>query len=83
MNTKNCSEQFKPSTYSSNISTPLLERIRELEDELKQLKEQIKVLEREQSVKLSLLPSPLNNKLALKSSVLKRDQTDSLRVSQV
>jgi hypothetical protein len=79
MNTKNSSEQFKPSTYSSNVSTPLLERIKELEDEINLLKEQIKLLKRDQSVKLGLLPTPVNKKKMLKPSVLEQDQSQLIR----
>jgi len=74
MNTKTISESFKPSTYSSNISTPLLERIKELENEIYLLKEQIKILNFELSQEQGRLHTPVNNKKTIKPTVLEQDQ---------
>ena len=43
--------QFKPSTYCDNVSEPLLERIKELERELRELKKQVKTLKFEQALR--------------------------------
>lgn len=41
--------EFKPSTYCDNVSAPLLERIRELESELTELKKQVRTLKIEKA----------------------------------
>lgn len=50
MKTTSHSSQFKPSTYCNNVSLPLLERIRELEEELKSSKQQIQTLKFEKAL---------------------------------
>lgn len=56
MNTKSNSNQFKPSTYCDNVSEPLLERIKELEDELSVLKKQVQALQFDKIFKPRQLP---------------------------
>lgn len=43
--------QFKPSTYGDNVSEPLLERIKALEQELQDLRKQVKTLKFEQALR--------------------------------
>ena len=49
MNMKAHEDQFRPSTYCANVSEPLLERINELETELRALKKQIRTLKLEKA----------------------------------
>jgi hypothetical protein len=68
----NCNtREFKPSTYCDNVSEPLLEHIKELENELIALKKQVQALQIDNTLKEQQLP---HEALSLPRS--KRGRTD-------
>ena len=60
MKSTNNASHFKPSTYCDNVSEPLLERIKELERELRELKKQVKSLKFEQALRRPQLTDETN-----------------------